>query len=57
MTLVFTVIALVGLIIFAVGAILYLFMKPTQPLHTLLIVVGGLIFAIAEAVLLLDVLF
>jgi hypothetical protein len=57
MTLVFTVIALVGLIIFAVGAILYLFMKPTQPLHTLLMVVGGLVFAIAEAVLLLDVLF
>lgn len=57
MGLVFTVIALIGLIIFAVGAVLYLIIRPTNPVNVLLMVVGGLMYAIAQVVLLLDALF
>ena len=57
MTLAFTIIALVGLIIFVVGAALFLFTKPAHPTHTLLMVIGALIYAIAQAVLLIDVVF
>lgn len=57
MTVVFTVAAVIGLLLVAVGAVLYLFVKPANPVHAMLMVIGALIFAIAEEVLLLDVLF
>lgn len=57
MTLVFTVVALIGLIIVAVGAILWLFIKPANPLHVTLMVIGALIFAIAQSILLIDLIF
>jgi hypothetical protein len=53
MTLVLSIAALIGLIIFAVGAILHLFTNPPQPRNTLLMVVGGLVFAVAQIILLL----
>jgi hypothetical protein len=57
MALVMSVIALLGLILFAVGAILWLVVKPANPVHTMLMVIGGLIFAVAQIILLFDVIF
>lgn len=57
MTLVFTIVALIGLVIFAVGAVLWLIIKPVNPVNIIMMVVGGLVFAIAEIVLLFDVIF
>jgi uncharacterized membrane protein YhfC len=57
MTLVFTIIALIGLIIFAIGAVLWLLIKPTNPVNVMMMVIGGLVFAVAEIVLLFDAVF
>jgi hypothetical protein len=57
MGLVLSVIALIGLIIFAVGGILYLTTNPAHPRSSLIMVIGGLVFAIAEIILLLIGLF
>lgn len=57
MTLVFSIIALIGLIIFAVGAALHLFAKPANPSYATIMIIGGLVFAIGEIVLLFDVVF
>lgn len=53
----FAAVALLGLILFAVGAILWLFAKPNRPTTTILMVIGGLLYAVGEGVLLLDLLF
>jgi hypothetical protein len=57
MTLVLTVVALLGLILVAVGAVLWLFIKPANPVHVTLMVVGALVFSIAQAILLFDAIF
>lgn len=56
MTVVFIVVAVIGLLLVAIGALLYLFQKPVQPISTLLMVLGALVFAIGEEVLLIDLL-
>lgn len=52
MTLVFSIIAIIGLLIFIVGAALHLF---TRPNAAIIMVIGGLVFAVAEVILLFDV--
>lgn len=54
MTILLSVFALVGLIIFIVGAVLHLFNKPYD---VILMVIGGLIYAIIQVVVLFDALF
>jgi hypothetical protein len=57
MVLVMSVFALVGLVIFVVGAILYLVNRPVNPGTPLIMVIGGLIYAVAQIVLLFDAIF
>jgi hypothetical protein len=57
MSIFFAAVAVIGLVIFAVGAILFLVSRPAQPTHALIMVIGGLVFAIGEVVLLSDVIF
>lgn len=57
MALVMSVLALIGLVLFAVGAILWLVVRPANPIHTMLMVIGGLIYAVAQIVLLLTTIF
>ena len=52
MTLVFTIAAIIGLLIFIVGAVLHLF---TRPYSAMIMVIGALVFAVAEVILLFDV--
>jgi hypothetical protein len=51
MTLFLAIVAIIGLLIFIVGAVLHLFTKP--PAVTLM-VVGGLIYAVAQVIMLFD---
>jgi hypothetical protein len=44
------VVALIGLFIFAVGALLWLIVKPVNPVNVILMVVGGLVFAVAQII-------
>lgn len=56
MTTFLAVAAVIGLIVFAIGAVLFLVIRPALPIHPILMVVGGLIFAIAEVILRIDAL-
>ena len=51
MTIFLAVLAIVGLLIFIAGAILHLF---AQPHNVILMVAGGLIYAVAQVILLFD---
>lgn len=53
MNTVLVIFALVGLLIFAVGAVIYLIARPANPSSPIIMVIGGLIFAVAQAILLL----
>ena len=53
MTIFLAVLAIIGLIIFIVGGILHLLNKPYD---VILMVVGGLIYAVAQVIMLFDVL-
>lgn len=57
MILFFAVVALLGLILFAVGAFMWLLVRPNRPVSTILMVIGGLLYAIGEGVLLVDLIF
>jgi len=57
MGVVLSVVALIGLIIFIVGALMWLIVKPSQPNSVILMVVGGVVFAVAHAIILLIALF
>lgn len=54
MTILLSVFALVGLVIFIVGAILHLLNKPYD---TILMVIGALIYAVVQVIILFDALF
>jgi hypothetical protein len=47
---VLTVFAVVGLIIFIVGAILFLLARPSRPVNAIIMVVGGLVWALATVI-------
>jgi hypothetical protein len=51
---VFAVVALIGLILFAVGAVLFIFVNPPKPVATILMVVGALVYAVAQIFLISD---
>jgi len=53
MTIFLAVLAIIGLIIFIVGGILHLLAKPH---NVVLMVVGGLIYAVAQTIMLFDIL-
>lgn len=50
MALFLTIVALVGLLIFGVGAVLFLVNRPARPLNVTLMVVGGLVWAVATII-------
>lgn len=56
MTTFLVAVAIIGLAIFAVGAILYLVDRPSKPVYPLLMVIGGLLFAVAEIIVRIDAL-
>jgi hypothetical protein len=51
MILFLSILAIIGLLIFIVGAVLHLF---TRPYSVIIMVIGGLVFAVAEVILLFD---
>jgi len=53
MILFLTILAIIGLLIFIVGAVLHLF---TRPYSAIIMVIGGLVYAVAQVILLFDVL-
>lgn len=54
MTIFLIVVAIIGLIIFLVGGVLHLISKPYD---AMLMVIGGMLFAVAQVIMLFDVLF
>jgi uncharacterized membrane protein YhfC len=57
MTVFWAIVALLGLLIFVVGAAIFLFRRPTEPSSTFLMVIGALVFAVSQVVILFDSIF
>jgi hypothetical protein len=54
---VFLILALIGLVILVVGGVLYFIQRPPHPNSIVLMVVGAVVYAIAQIVLVFDALF
>jgi drug/metabolite transporter (DMT)-like permease len=57
MTTVFLVVALLGVILVAVGGVLYLFQRPATPTAIMLMVIGAVVYAVAQIFIIFDALF